>query len=124
MPHHAENRCGTSLFYHYPTTWNHWMADHAVSFRVLPLSPTETELTTTWLVAGDAEEGTDYDRDDVTAVWQATNAQDTALVEGTQRGVASPAYVPGPFSPVHESGCIEFVEWYAALMRRRLAEEI
>jgi hypothetical protein len=32
---------GDVLFYHYPTTWNHFTADHAITFRVLPISPTE-----------------------------------------------------------------------------------
>ena len=48
---------GTLLFFHYPTTWNHFLADHALTFRVLPISATETEVTTKWLVHKDAEEG-------------------------------------------------------------------
>lgn len=104
---------GDVLLYHYPSTWNHFMADHALTFRVLPLTPTTTELRTTWLVPGDAVEGVDYDLDRLTEVWLATNAQDTALVERTQRGVASPAYRPGPYAPVEEEGVLQFVDWYA-----------
>ena len=47
--------------FHFPTTWNHVLADHAISFRVLPVSPTQTQLTTKWLVHRDAVEGVDYD---------------------------------------------------------------
>jgi Rieske 2Fe-2S family protein len=107
---------GDVLLYHYPSTWNHFMADHAVTFSMLPLSATQTQLTTTWLVPGDAAEGVDYDVENLTSVWRATNAQDTALVERTQRGVHSPAYRPGPYSPTEEEGVIQFVDWYANSM--------
>ncbi len=107
---------GDVLLYHYPTTWNHFMADHAVTFRILPLGPTTTQLTTAWLVPEGAVEGRDYDLDTLTEVWTVTNAQDAALVERTQAGVQSPAYVPGPYAPVDELGVIQFVDWYAERM--------
>jgi len=111
---------GDILLYHYPSTWSHFMADHAVTFRILPIGPTQTELTTTWLVNCDAVEGVDYDIEELTKVWLLTNRQDTALVERTQRGVNSPAYRPGPYSPVEEEGVIQFVDWYSATMTQRL----
>ncbi|MNR69431.1 hypothetical protein D3C85_1946650 [compost metagenome] len=52
----------------------------------------------------------------------ATNDQDRRLVEGTQVGVTSPAYIPGPFSSIIESGVCQFVDWYCDLMTRRLTE--
>ena len=113
---------GDVLLYHYPSTWNHFMADHAVTFRILPVGPTATELRTTWLVPGDAVDGRDYDVARLTEVWEATNRQDTTLVERVQRGVRSPAYRPGPYAPVEEEGVIQFVDWYADTMRRRLAQ--
>jgi phenylpropionate dioxygenase-like ring-hydroxylating dioxygenase large terminal subunit len=113
---------GDVLLYHYPSTWNHFVADHAVTFRILPVSPTETELRTTWLVPGDAAEGVDYDLDNLTNVWVATNAQDTALVERAQRGVASPAYRPGPYSLAEEEGVMQFVDWYTGMLSTRIKE--
>jgi glycine betaine catabolism A len=112
---------GDVLVYHYPSTWIHVMGDHAVTFRILPVSPTTTELRTSWLVPGAAVEGVDYDRERLTEVWLATNAQDSALVARTQVGVSSPAFRPGPYSPVEEDGVIQFLEWYTALLRRRVA---
>jgi phenylpropionate dioxygenase-like ring-hydroxylating dioxygenase large terminal subunit len=103
---------GDVLLYHYPSTWNHFTADHALTFRIVPLSPTTTELRTTWLVPGDSVEGVDYDLARLTEVWVATNAQDAELVERTQRGVSSPAYRPGPYSPTEEEGVLQFIEWY------------
>ena len=115
-----EEDVGDVLFYHYPTTWNHWQADHALSFRVLPISPTETEVVTTWLVPADAVEGVDYDLATLTEVWDATNRQDVELVERTQQGVSSPAFTPRPYSAEHEEGVIEFIDWYEGRIRHRV----
>ena len=38
----TEPNIGALLLFHYPTTWNHILGDHAVTFRVLPLGPTQT----------------------------------------------------------------------------------
>lgn len=116
----AEPNIGDVLLYHYPSTWNHFTADHAVTFRILPLSTGETELVTRWLVSGDAVAGTDYDLATLTEVWVATNAQDAALVAQNQAGIRSPAYTPGPYSPLHETGVMQFVDWYCGTLRQRL----
>ena len=117
----ADDNIGDVLCFHYPSTWNHWTADHALSFRVLPLSATETELVTRWLVPGDAVEGKDYDLKTLTEVWLATNEQDQHLVERTQAGNSSPAFEPGPYSTIHEDGVIQFIEWYRRTMTDHLA---
>jgi len=112
---------GSMLLFHFPTSWNHLLADHAVSFRVLPLGPTESELTTKWLVHREAREGVDYDVKELTEVWYATNEEDKRVVQDNQKGVNSPAYEPGPYSRVHEGGVIQFVDWYSRLMIERLS---
>lgn len=111
---------GALLYFNYPSTWNHFLGDHALSFRVLPLGPGETLVTTKWLVPKDAKEGVDYDLHDLTRVWIATNDQDRALVEGTHAGVTSPAYEPGRYSDTAENGPNQFDDWYCATMQRRL----
>ncbi len=118
----GEANIGALLYFNYPSSWNHFLGDHALSFRVLPLGPGETLVTTRWLVHRDAVEGVDYDLDNLTKVWLATNDQDRQLVEETFRGVSSPAYVPGPFSDVAENGVCQFVDWYCDTMKRRLTE--
>ncbi|WP_225028191.1 aromatic ring-hydroxylating oxygenase subunit alpha [Xinfangfangia pollutisoli] len=115
------NDAGSLLFFHYPNSWNHFLGDHAITFRVLPISPTETEVTTSWLVHKDAVEGVDYDLKTLTEVWIATNDEDRQVVEENQKGILSPAYEPGPYSPLQEEGVIQFVDWYCALMAGRLA---
>ncbi|MFC3205955.1 aromatic ring-hydroxylating oxygenase subunit alpha [Aquamicrobium soli] len=118
----SADRIGTLMLYHYPTTWNHVLIDHATTFRVIPISATETAVTTKWLVHKDAVEGVDYTVDELIHVWAMTNDEDRRIVEENAFGIQSPAYEPGPYSPVHEGGVIQFVDWYADFMVPRLAE--
>jgi len=117
-----DDSVGNVLFYHYPNTWNHFLADHALSFRMLPISATETELVTKWLVPADAVEGVDYNLANLTKVWSDTNAEDAWLVERNQLGVSSPAFQPGPYNSTHEDGVIQFVDWYSNLHKRILKQ--
>ena len=109
-------RLGGLTFWTQPNSWHHVMADHAVTFCVLPLGPDRTLLRTTWLVHKDAVEGVDYDPANLLAVWEATNRQDAALVEMTQAGVVSPSYEPGPYSPFTEGLVEDFCQWYVERM--------
>ncbi len=77
-------------------------------------------VTTQWLVHKDAVEGVDYDLKRLTEVWTMTNDEDRHVVEQNQLGINSPAYEPGPYSDLQESGVIQFVDWYADTMTRRL----
>ncbi|WP_288479311.1 glycine-betaine demethylase subunit GbcA, partial [uncultured Pseudomonas sp.] len=52
---------GSMRILHLPHSWNHCMGDHMIVFTVWPLGPTETVVTTKWLVHKDAVEGVDYD---------------------------------------------------------------
>ncbi|MDE3174502.1 MAG: aromatic ring-hydroxylating dioxygenase subunit alpha [Pseudomonadota bacterium] len=112
---------GSLLTFHYPSLWNHVLGDHAVSFRVLPIGPKQTQVTTRWLVNAEAVEGVDYTVEELTKVWIATNDQDRCIVEENQLGVSSPAFEPGPYNPIHEGGVIQFVDWYAATIERALS---
>jgi glycine betaine monooxygenase A len=111
---------GALLLFHYPTSWNHFLTDHAISFRVLPLTPTRTALTTKWLVHRDAVEGIDYDIGELTRVWLATNEQDGRIVRENQIGMNCPGYEPGPLSPLTEDGVRQFLDWYSGRLEERL----
>lgn len=119
----AKPDAGSLLVFNYPSTWNHFLPDHTLTFRVTPISPTETEVTTTWLVHKDAVEGEDYDLKRLTEVWIATNDEDREIVETNAMGIMSPAYVPGPYSPDWESGVIQFIDWYAEVLDRAVAPQ-
>lgn len=116
----SEDGAGTLLKYHYPSTWNHFLPDHATIFRMTPLSATTTQLTTKWLVHKDAVEGRDYDAERLSEVWKGTNDEDRRVVEDNQRGINSPAYTPGPYSPVQEEAVMQFTNWYCNSLERRL----
>ncbi len=103
-----------------PNAWFHFLADHAVTFSVLPLSVDRTLVRTTWLVHEDAVEGTDYDLDNLTHVWRETNQQDAVLCARAQLGVSSPGYEPGPYAP-SESQVDAFTTWYVDRIKEHLA---
>ena len=113
---------GSLLYFNLPTTWNHFLADHSLVFRVTPISPTQTEVCTKWLVHKDAEEGRDYDLKRLTEVWLATNAEDREVVENNQKGILSPAYEIGPYSKIQEGGVIQFTNWYINSLKEELMD--
>lgn len=119
----ADLGIGALLVFHYPTSWNHFLTDHAISFRVLPLAPTRTALTTKWLVHRDAVEGVDYDLSELTRVWLATNEQDSRIVRENQIGMNCPGYEPGPLSPLTEEGVRQFLDWYGGRLEERLPQD-
>lgn len=116
----TERRLGGLSFWTQPNSWHHFMSDHIVTFSVLPLDPERTLLRTKWLVHKDAVEGRDYDLKRLIEVWHATNREDGALVEMSQRGVSSPAFEPGPYSPYTEELVEKFANWYVERLRAAL----
>jgi Rieske 2Fe-2S family protein len=115
----TERRLGTLHLHTQPNAWFHFLSDHILTFAVFPIDRERTLVRTTWLVSADAEEGKDYDVDNLTKVWVATNAQDAQFVEETQRGTASPQYVPGPLNST-EFMVDRFHRWYDERMRAGL----
>jgi glycine betaine catabolism A len=114
-----EARLGTLHFHTQPNAWFHFLSDHILTFAAMPLERGLTLVRSTWLVHADAEEGRDYDLQALTSVWNATNSQDAAFVEETQRGVNSPAYVPGPIA-ASEYMVQLFHTWYDERLRAQL----
>ena len=91
--------------------------DHAVLFRFTPISELVTEVEATWLVDADAQEGTDYDPERVSWVWDVTLGQDAIITENNQAGVLSGRYRPGPYSE-QETMNNHFTRWYLGCLRR------
>lgn len=108
-----------SMWTHF-NSWHHFMSDHVVTTLVLPISAGETLVRTKWLVREDAEEGVDYDLDNLTHVWVQTNDQDRQLAEINHLGIASDGYQPGPYSEETESLVMNFIDWYIRQLRASL----
>ena len=79
-----------------------YFADHAVNLALHPVDKDHTELLAQWFVHEEAVEGIDYELDRVMGVFDATNREDVALIEGNQRGVRSRRFIPGPNSATRE----------------------
>ncbi len=115
----TDKRLGTLHLHVQPNAWFHFLRDHLLTFAVFPIDRQRTLVRTTWLVNAEAEEGRDYDLRKLSEVWDATNTQDAQFVEETQRGTASPEYVPGPLNST-EFMVDLFHRWYDERMRAGL----
>lgn len=93
---------------------NHFIAysDYGVMFCYVPKSVDETNLTVTWLVRSDAEDSVDYDREQVTWLWELTAGADKEIVERNQQGVGSRFFQPGPYALPVEEKTNRFIGWY------------
>jgi Rieske 2Fe-2S family protein len=116
----ADAKLGGLSVWTQPNSWHHFMSDHIVTFSAIPLTPETTLVRTKWLVHQDAVEGVDYDNDKLTAVWEATNAQDAALVGYAQAGVRTTGYRQGPYSKYTEGLVEKFSAWYTGRLAAHL----
>jgi Rieske 2Fe-2S family protein len=85
--------------------------DHVVVYRFTPTGKDSSDCEITWLVRGDANEGTDYDKDALTWLWDITTIADKRIIEDNARGIRSRFYQPGPLTPM-EDWTGAFLEWY------------
>lgn len=99
-----------------PTSSAIIFGDYGIVHDFQPLSPTETRVRCQWLVAGDAEQGRDYDIESLIALWDITNRQDWVLCEMTQKGTLSRHFSPGPNSLEQEPAVEVFRSSYLAMM--------
>jgi phenylpropionate dioxygenase-like ring-hydroxylating dioxygenase large terminal subunit len=91
------------------------MCDYAIAVTYVPQTATSTHAVIRWLVQADAVEGRDYKNEDLVWLWDETTKQDKSIIELNAAGVASRAYLPGPYSQL-ESMTADFIERYLALM--------
>jgi phenylpropionate dioxygenase-like ring-hydroxylating dioxygenase large terminal subunit len=94
-----------------PVTFALAYCDHVVLYRFTPLSADSTDCDITWLVRGDAEEGTDYTVKNLIWLWDITTIADQHIIERNQKGVNSRFYSPGPYSRM-EDFTQRFIDWY------------
>ncbi|MBD5657620.1 MAG: aromatic ring-hydroxylating dioxygenase subunit alpha, partial [Candidatus Eremiobacteraeota bacterium] len=72
--------------------------DCVMAHYVRPLAVDRTRITCLWLFERATIAAAGFDPSDAVDFWDLTNRQDWAVSERTQLGVASRAYVPGPYA--------------------------
>jgi glycine betaine catabolism A len=107
-----------------PHIFAHATSDQVFTCSFMPVSPTETHAFSKWFVHKDAVEGVDYHVEDLKEVWIKTNLQDRELAENNNRGVVSPGYTPGPYSPDAETLALQFTDWYCNKARAYIASHV
>ena len=73
-------------------------SDHVIGYRFIPRSLQSTDIEVIWMVRQDAEEGIDYNLEDLIWLWHCTSQDDERIIGLNQKGVNSDYYVPGPLS--------------------------
>jgi phenylpropionate dioxygenase-like ring-hydroxylating dioxygenase large terminal subunit len=92
-------------------------SDHVVGYVFTPVDEGNCRCEIYWLVRADAVEGTDYDVDELTWLWDVTTESDKEIIVNNYRGVRSRYYRPGPFSWM-EADERRWIEWVLQELRR------
>ena len=82
----------------FPATLLSLHPDYVMLHRIVPLGVERSRIVCEWLFAPETVAAPGFDPGDVVDFWDLTNRQDWRICELTQRGVASRAYTPGPYS--------------------------
>ena len=85
-------------------------SDHVVCYVFTPVDRLNSKCDIYWLVRGDAEDGKDYDVDELTWLWDVTTEADKTIIVNNWKGVCSRYYRPGPFSDMERAERI-YIEW-------------
>jgi len=91
--------------------------DHVVCYVFTPVDHNNSNCEIYWLVRSDAEEGKDYDVDELTWLWDITTIADKEIIVNNSKGVHSKYYEPGPFSGMEDLEQI-YIEWILAELQR------
>jgi Rieske 2Fe-2S family protein len=85
-------------------------SDHVVAYVFTPTDHLNSKCDIYWLVRNDAEEGKDYDVDELTWLWDVTTEADKTIIVNNWKGVSSRYYQPGPFSDMERAERV-YIEW-------------
>ena len=92
-------------------------SDHVVAYVFTPVEHARSRCEIYWFVRGDAEEGTDYDVDELTWLWDVTTQADKEIIVNNSKGVHSRYYEPGPFSHM-EAMEQRYIDWILQELQR------
>jgi Rieske 2Fe-2S family protein len=111
----AEERARVYYYTLFATGFVSFHPDYVLVHRALPLAIDRTRIVCDWYFHPDAIAKEGFDPAPAIEFWDLTNRQDWALCENTQRGVASRAWTPGPYSDL-ESQLAAFDRHYLRVM--------
>ena len=101
---------GASDFVIGPFTFLLAYSDHLVAYVFSPVDRENCTCKIFWLVRGDAIEGSDYNVDELTWLWDITTQADEKIIVNNWKGVCSRYYKPGPFSKM-ETMEQRYIDW-------------
>ncbi len=93
--------------------------DFATCFTFLPKTNKKTLVELMWLVDKSAIEGIDYNKEEISWLWDETTLADKRIIEDNQKGVLSKKYIPGPLSKM-ELGLEKFKNWYLKSLKKSI----
>jgi len=93
--------------------------DFATCFTFLPKTNKKTYVELMWLVDNNAIEGIDYNKEEISWLWDETTLADKRIIENNQKGVLSKKYIPGPLSKM-ELGLEKFKNWYLKNLKKSI----
>jgi glycine betaine catabolism A len=98
--HEQEHEKGERVFYYsiFPNMLLSMHPEYVMVHQLWPQSPDRTLIVCDWFFHPDAFDRPDFKPDDAIEFWDMTNKQDWHVCELSQRGIASRAYQPGPYS--------------------------
>ena len=85
-------------------------SDYVVGYVFKPVGHAHCTCEIFWFVRGDAQEGRDYDVEELTWLWDVTTQADEQIIVNNWRGVNSRYYRPGPFSRMERMEN-RYVQW-------------
>jgi Rieske 2Fe-2S family protein len=85
-------------------------SDHVVGYVFKPVDHAHCACEIFWFVRGDAQEGKDYDVEELTWLWHVTTQADEQIIVNNWNGVNSRYYRPGPFSRMERMEN-RYVQW-------------
>ena len=99
LPGLTEEQCKRVSYYAiYPNLFLSLHPDYVMVHRLWPRTVDRTHVVTEWLFHPREMAKKDFCGDDAVALWDATNREDWAITEQSQKGIGSRGYVPGPYS--------------------------
>lgn len=93
-------------------------SDHVVCYVFTPVDIGRSRCDIYWLVRNDAEEGKDYDVDELTWLWDVTTEADKTIIANNWKGVQSRFYRPGPLSNMEDTTRC-YLEWLLQELARK-----